>query len=197
MTLAGRARRPDVSGGAPGEPLPARLRRHALPVTAVAVAALPSVANAATGRVTWIGAETPPGAYGALLGPTGLEIVWIFADLLVGIGLMAVVVAFAVRGGRRAPRVAASALAAVAVIGVLSAEPFPGVMAPDVEQPLMPTDDSRLEELHTGILEGAIRLVPSADVGVSPAWFSLAYGIAAVLVLLHARPTAGPVTRRS
>ncbi|GAT71416.1 hypothetical protein PS9374_07107 [Planomonospora sphaerica] len=43
-----------------------------------------------------------------------------------------------------------------------------------------------------GLLAGGIRLMPPAgSVGVSPGWFSLAYGIAAAPVFLHARRASG------
>ncbi|WP_068924863.1 hypothetical protein [Planobispora rosea] len=188
VALADRAGRPDALGGALQEPPAERSRRRALPAAAVVSAALPSLVNVATGGVAWIDVGALPAPYRGFLTGTGLDAAGITADRLIGLGLMAVVVAAAVGGGRRARRAAVSVLVTVSVIGVLFTEPLLGAMAPDVEQPPVSADALRLqEEFSMGFLEGSIRLMPSMGAAVSPAWFSLAYGIAAVLVLLHAR----------
>ncbi|GIH90735.1 hypothetical protein ACFFMN_26735 [Planobispora siamensis] len=188
VLLAGLVGGPDAWDGVPGEPAGARLRRHALPAAAVAVTALPSAVNLATDRATWIG-EPSSWLYAALLDWTG-AVPWAVADRLVGLGLMVVVVALAVTGGRRIRRVAVSVLAVVAVIGVLLTEPLLSPVTPSPEPSHSPEEIARVQEdFYMGFLEGGIRLMPPE--GVSPGWFSLAYGVAAILVLLHARRVRG------
>jgi hypothetical protein len=184
----------ELGGPAPApSPAPGRLPRRPWALVAAALPLIPAAVNLARGMPLWLGPRGALDEYVRQFTGEPAVLAWLTADLLVGVGAPALLVALAVvRRSRRLLSATVFTLAALAAVGVVTAL----TVNPDPDWRLLPElSEHRLGVYPDGLFGGGPR--GSLAFGISPLWFSLALGASAlILFLVYAPPPSADRRRR-